>query len=534
MRKISGDIQRYVTVLAAICCVIAKVNAQPSAYPGAADVSYVRSWVATAPINSVDALISKPLKDAKQVTQFIDGQGRLLQTVSKQASYETGGTAKDLVSPMIYDEIGREQYKYLAFGSSSSDGSFKYDPFQQQSTFMQSQYTGQSETYYYSKTNFETSPLSRVEKTMAPGNNWVGSTRGADQKYWYNTSTDDVKIWTVNNNSTIGNWGSYATSGSYATGLLYKNITVDEHGKQVIEIKDKGGKVILKKVQLTAAADSGMGRGYTGWLCTYYIYDELQNLRCVIQPKGVELLAANSWAFTISILEEQCFMYEYDERNRMIVKRVPGSGRVQMVYDSKDRLVMTQDSNLLSLGKWLVTKYDALNRPEETGLWTNSNTASTHRGNAYGSNSYPTTSGTYETLTIAHYDDYSSLPSGLSSSFLTTWNTYFSSTNNWVWPYPQMPVKGNSTKGLVTWTQVKILGTSSWISSASIYDSSGKPIQVQSINVTGGLDVITTQYSWSGQPLITVQKLEKSGTNSQNMVVFTSTNYDDLGRVTRI
>ncbi len=33
---------------------------------------------------------------------------------------------------------------------------------------------------------------------------------------------------------------------------LYKNITVDEQGKQVIEFKDKEGQVILKKVQLTA------------------------------------------------------------------------------------------------------------------------------------------------------------------------------------------------------------------------------------------------------------------------------------------
>ncbi len=141
--------------------------------------------------------------------------------------------------------------------------------------------------------------------------------------------------------------------------------------------------MILKKVQLTATADDGTGSGHAGWLCTYYIYDDLNNLRCVIQPNGVELLNTANWAAATltAILPEQCFRYEYDERNRMIMKKVPGAGEVYMVYDARDRLVMTQDAKLRAINKWMVTLYDELNRPVQTGLllntW-NNKTFATH------------------------------------------------------------------------------------------------------------------------------------------------------------
>ena len=72
-------------------------------------------------------------------------------------------------------------------------------------------------------------------------------------------------------------------------------------------MKDKQGRTILKKVQLTATGDDGDGSDHTGWLCTYYLYDELSNIHCVIQPRGVELIAG-TWSLTDpTILGEQCF-----------------------------------------------------------------------------------------------------------------------------------------------------------------------------------------------------------------------------------
>lgn len=188
----------------------------------------------------------------------------------------------------------------------------------------------------------------------------------------------------------------------YTAGELYKNVSVDENGKQVIEFKDKEGQVVLKKVQLTATADDGNGKDHIGWLCTYYVYDNLNQLRCVIQPRDVDLISFN-WLLNDASLAEQCFRYEYDHRQRMIVKKVPGAGEINMVYDKRDRLVMTQDANKKVGNQWLITKYDDLNRPIETGIWVNTTAAITHRSNAAATYPYPATTSNYETFTITHY-----------------------------------------------------------------------------------------------------------------------------------
>ena len=233
---------------------------------------------------------------------------------------------------------------------SKDDGLFKLNPFQQQATFYNNQLTGQAgETsigpnllnWAFAKINFESSPLSRVIETYAPGVSWVGSEGEPNPAnrhpvktyYWMNTITDDVKVWNVTNAS-IGTFGAYSTNpGSpYPAGTLYKNIVTDERGYQIIEFKDKEGKIILKKVQLTAVADNGTGSSHTGWLCTYYVYDHLNNLRCVIQPEGVNAITS-TWTLTTSLLNEQCFRYEYDERNRIIMKKIPGAAEIYMIYD---------------------------------------------------------------------------------------------------------------------------------------------------------------------------------------------------------
>jgi len=356
-------------------------------------------------------------------------------------------------------------------------------------------------------------------------------------KYFQNTGLDDIKIWQVAN-QVAGNFASYSVetlnnAGIYPAGCLTKTISIDEHGKQIVEFKDKEGHVLVKKVQLTANADDGSGLGYEGWMTTIYMYDQLGLLRCVVQPEGVKQLRQNGWVFDAIISDEQTFRYEYDQRGRMIMKKVPGAAAVYMVYDKLDRIVMTQDGKMRSAGNWLITKYDNYNRPFETGILQNSESFITHLGNAYNSISYPPVTGIYTLLTSIHYDNYTGLPAPL-SDYLSTWNNHFY-TSTGSWPYPQNPEKMQNIKGKIGWTQTRILGSNNFIYTVTYYDAKDRVIQVQSTNISGGVDVVSSQYTWAGQPLVMVARQQKAGpgTAAEHIQV-TKYSYDELNRVSEV
>jgi hypothetical protein len=235
----------------------------------------------------------------------------------------------------------------------------------------------------------------------------------------------------------------------------------------------------------------------------------------------------------------------------MIMKKVPGANEVYMVYDARDRLVMTQDANLHTLNKWMVTLYDDLNRPVQTGLLSNSyNTPAAakiftqHLDDAYISSAYPfastsTPAVTYwEYLSKTGYDDYTfiSAASGLDKTIDATYNTTsygYNSTANASPDYAQLiPTTASvQTKGLVTWTETKVIGTTSYLYAVMLYDDKGRTVQVKGKNITGSPDITTTQYDWSGKPLVIIQKQQIPGTPVQVIVAVSKMTYDDLGRV---
>ncbi|MBW7892707.1 MAG: hypothetical protein H3C48_17110, partial [Chitinophagaceae bacterium] len=540
--------------------------AVPSAYPSNTSVNYIRTWEARVLEQNPNVLMMRPLRDVLQTTQYFDGLGRPLQTVVKEGSMVTGNDPTDLVGPVIYDEFGRQAYQYLPFASDSSNGFFKLNPFEQQISFYNTRLAGQDgetavgsngENWAYSKTNYELSPLNRINITYAPGANWVGSEGAVNEasrhgihiQYYVNTQKDTVRIWNVTD-AAQGSFGGYTSLGAYPAGELYKTITTDEHNKQVIEFKDKEGKVILKKVQLTATDDDGSGSGHDGWLCTYYIYDDLNRLRCVIQPKGVDLIKS-TWVLNGSqVLTRLCFRYEYDSRNRMIMKKVPGADPVFMVYDARDRLVMTQDgrNREISAPIWMVTLYDELNRPVMSGSLKDSylnKPFATLLTEAAQSTAYPfsvaspPSTSVWTERTITGYDNFDgigTLPSGLTTTFDDSWLTgdYIHTTYNSSPEYAQPLAASGQTRGMLTWTKSVVIGYSQFLYRLHFYDDKGRLIQVKSTNYSGGIDVTTTQYNWAGQPLRIIEKHEKAGTPAQTSVVISDMIYDDLGRLLSI
>ena len=514
------------------------INLLPAAYNSSITTNYVRVWAAEKPYTNDTSLNgpARTVQEVKQSTQYFDGLGRPLQTVAKGIS----PNGFDMVSPVVYDAFGREIFKYMPFVSTGNNGDFKTDPFAEQDNFMKGMYNpgndANGEKYFYSQTDYEPSPLNRATKAYAPGNNWAGGGVGTGMQYLVNDVLDSVRIWNIT--FTVG--AMPTSTASYGTGLLYETVNTDEQGNKAVEYKDKEGHVILKKVQLW----SSPAAGHSGWLCTYYVYDDLGNLRYVIPPKATDLLKSNSWNFSaapvLGMGKELCFNYEYDSRQRMIIKRVPGVGEVWLVYDARDRMVMTQDSSLRAQGKWLYTDYDSLNRPVLSGLWTNGNNRIYHQNLAGTSITYPTAASGYTILTQSYYDDYSwvsSSGSGLISTANTTYNSntaYFYTADNNNFPYPQAIIATNLTRGMPTGTKVNVVGSTSYLYAVSFYDDRGRVVQTQSTNNKSGKDTVIMQYSFSGQAIRTLACHGKGGANAQSYKVLNKMTYDAAGRVTQV
>ncbi len=297
------------------------------------------------------------ITEVNQSTVYFDGLGRPEQTVLKGNT--PAGT--DLVSLNVYDAFGRESIKHLPYADGTATGKFKTDANTKQPAFYNTRFGGQ-ENYYYSTTVFEPSPLNRVMKSMAPGNSFTGSDIGISQFERANTGNDSIVIWSINDGAETA---IPTSAGFYPSGRLKVSETIDEHDNAVITFTDLEGRVICKRVQVYEGAQ---GAAYAGWLNTCYVYDDFGQLRFVIQPKAMNLLLASSWTISSDIANELCFRYSYDERNRMIAKKVPGAGWVYMVYDKRDRLNYTQDANMRARNQWMGTLYDDQNRPTATGM----------------------------------------------------------------------------------------------------------------------------------------------------------------------
>jgi RHS repeat-associated protein len=529
----------------------------PAGYLSGTPINYVRTWQAVAPEKNPNTLMGRPTGDVLQTTQYIDGIGRPVQSVVKSGSLvNSTNTYADMVSAAEYDALGREQFKYLPFASygstgnaASADGLLKSDPFQQQAAFYHnanaaSPVKGQEQSFFYERIKFEASPLSRPTEVYNAGNSWVGTSedpnpanrRGVRISHKTNTPADVIRIWTVTNSA--GAFGSYASAATYQPGELLKKISTDEKGNQVIEFKDKSGRDLLKKVQvLSSAYDDGSGKDHTGWLCTYYVYDDLNQLRCVIQPRAVEAMSvAANWSLSQEQLEEFCFRYEYDHKGRVIMKKVPGVAPLYMVYDGRDRLVLTQDGRQRQLqpAEWSYTKYDDLNRPVSTGIYINSQSHQQHIQAAASSAGYPVFNNDYWELTVTFYDNYDWLPAYSGHGFTANAYSHGLPPASNSWPYPQEFAQSKATYGMVTGMKVRELASGQDLYSINYYDEEGRLIQTRANNVAGGTDTYSMQYSFGGQVLHTVMEHHNNSSTAQTYTIQSRNSYDKLGRLVKV
>ncbi|MCF6405252.1 DUF6443 domain-containing protein [Chitinophaga filiformis] len=515
-------------------------TSRPVAIPAAALAPYsttmvnsVRTWTPSMPVSESAVVTSaaRTVTEVKQETQYFDGLGRLLQTVEKGAS----PAGRDLVTPIEYDAFGRERYQYLPYvpkTGSVNDGLFKMAPFISQRAFYRDSTlvpgTG-SDSIYYAQTAYEASPLNRALQTWAPGNSWAkeGGNHPVKQQYQINSIADSVRLWSLLTASLIP-----VSSRVYGNGELLKEVVINEAGVQTVTYKDKEEHVVLKKTQLATTP----GTAHTGWLCTYYVYDALGDLRFIIPPKAVEAIRSN-WTIPADVARELCFCYRYDKRSRMIVQKVPGADSTEMVYDERDRLIGKRDGILKALGMWHGTYYDQLDREQKTVLFYDARSrdalqAAVNQAGFNPLNAFPfIASSALRVLTNTYYDNYN-FPGR--QNYVTTDITKVEAGAN---PYAEAlsSAPGTMTRGLMTGKRYRIEAMEQFNTTTIYYNDKGRVIQTIADNMPGGRDITNTLYDFSGKVLSTYLKhTNPRSTSTPQTTILTQFDYDAMGRIDTI
>ncbi len=518
---------------------------------------------------------------------YYDGLGRPVQQVGWQQS--PGKT--DHVAPITYDALGRQERQYLPYVS-GNDGYYRTGAAAAAETYYNDANNSNLgiaiDTKPYAETDFEPSPLNRVAIQGAPGAAWQPD-QGHGMKYAYRSNLGpEVKRWRINNN------GYPYHDGNHSANRLYVTQTTDEDDQVTREYTDKEGKLVLKRSVIVEEAEDVTPVYHD----TYYVYDNYNRLCYVLPPLGSDGYAGSTateeTSAEVATLNQWAFQYQYDGRGRITHKRVPGADWQFMIYDQRDRLILTQDGRQRAAGEWSFTHYDALNRPILSGLHystasyadmltavntylaSNDNVAEPVNDVDYNQH------GSIADLTLAQYkgeklitaSNSITLQTGFSAKNLAdevitlkladnpvtvpdnqaypalqdcqvlqvTYYDDYDFDNDNTADYTFSDSEGDAsikvysqTRGLVTGTKVKVLQSGLWLTTANFYDDKGRLIQTQSDNHVGGKDITTTRYSFHG--LMQQQWHHHSSDasrGSEDFTVLTRQEYDHADRLTHV
>jgi len=477
-------------------------------YPGLQNMTsidtfnYIRTSIPDKPITSLTG------NYIRLSTSFYDGLGRPLQTVAKNAH----ALGSDIIQHHVYDSMGRERYQYLPIAQQApfSHGGYMRGI----ETLTRNFYDNQSpDEPPYSRTDYERTPLGRTTGRLAPGAGWVGAGRGTKMDYRSNEA-GEVRLWKIADAA-----GSLPVSTTtYDAGALYVTRIEDEDGKVTFEYKDKMGRLVLRK---QFAYDNHQPEtAHNGYACTYYVYDQMGRQRFTISPQAVAqcTISGNTWSINAAVASGLCFQFTYDQRGRLIEKRIPGKEWEYFVYDGRDRLIMSQDGNLRANDKWQFTVYDLQDRPLFTGIYKGNATDQraalqagidsgtpitdpTNLGYYHKNYSligvYPTNLFNCAIRSQIYYDDYSQLtgfsydPTQFVGITLPLDSTVLTSKYS------------ARTRGLVTGMKTTVQdpenpGNYTWLTTVNYYDDRARLIQSQSENIAGGIDISSNIYYFQG------------------------------------
>jgi RHS repeat-associated protein len=440
--------------------------------------------------------------------QYFDGITRPIQEVSVKES----PLQKDAVQPIAYDVNGRQSLQYLPYAANTQDGSFHPNAISVQNPEQGAFYTSSPKVSAdgrpFTQGFYENSPLSRLQQIQGAGDLWNGA--GKKGQISNEVNTTPVEKWEINAS------GLPISNSTYSPNSIFINIGIDEDNNSTSSYTDLRG-LVVKSVRNS--------------LTTFYVYDDLGNLRFVIPPKLASILTP-----TQADIDNYATQYLYDSRQRIIKEKSPGPDNdwVFTIYDQWDRPVLTQDGLQRSkpTKEWSFIKYDAFNRPIITGVLQNNNTydqmlltitGSHHEDRTPTSLGYTLTSSSpsvaeTNVLTVQYYDDYNFI----------SYPGWDAEGNNYA---PQAGLAYiTSVKTLETGSKIRLLGQTQWLNSVTYYDNNYQEIQTIEEHHLGGTDKYFNTYAFPGW----VTQSKRVHTSSiASAIVVEDYVYDHAGRLLR-
>jgi RHS repeat-associated protein len=194
----------------------------------------------------------------------------------------------------------------------------------------------------------------------------------------------------------------------------------------------------------------------------------------------------------------------------LVEKKLPGKGWEYMVYNKADQLVMNQDTNLKSQGKWLFTKYDQFGRIIYTGITNNTSSRQTLQ-TVVTAAIYTfeiRSAGSFTISGMPIYYTNHALPGSLSQVLsINYYDSYPAYTFNPSFPTDILgeptltgtpTTEGLSTKSLPVMSLVKNIEDDNWTKNYTYYDKKGRAIGSYSINHLGGRTKVDSKLDFAG------------------------------------
>lgn len=432
------------------------------------------------------ATVSYPAATPLISAKYYDGLGRESQSVS----IETGIGKEDIAVINEYDSRGRLTSQSVPTTVPPDKHILNMDDVSNES---------------FTLLSYNNQVSSRLTETKKPGRSWHNA-QGVKEEIFF-ISDPGKYCYTLNNGYALG-----ILATRYSSGELRMIVTTDEDNRITRRIIDRHNRVIRESKGPENAQ-----------LITDYVYDVAGNLRYIIPPVAmVEILKRAEQVFNPkldSLFANYCYIFEYDEYNRLIYKKLPGIDPAYYCYSSDNLMAMSQDGNQRLKDEWTLYGYDSYYRPAfeahvtRPGVTIDSmriETAKRHVCFKYSPTSKPTCFGyklsnlpdgfqlpdgieypenpipglTPETVTaVVYYDSYNFLDQfpqhrdSLAYTEVNGMDRRYAATETG---------EGMIAGGSVTGRAIRVLGDTTMLVSATYYDWNGQPVQEIESNHIGG------------------------------------------------